>query len=156
MITFTPMSDAEYPAFLAYFIPDYAQEIAENYRLTDDAALRHATAEVNASLHAGVNTPGQTLLTIVHAPDGAVGYLWYKADPLLKSVYVNDLSIFPHLRNQGLGRLALAELEHKLRDEGYQQIKLRVAAENKTAQHVYAASGFNVTGINMNKLLSPD
>mgnify|MGYP000846921011 FL=1 len=154
MITFTPMSDTDYPDYLAYFIPDYAKEIVENYRLTEEAALQHAATEIGASLPEGVNTPGQTLLTVVRDSADAVGYLWYKADPLLKSVYVNDFYIFPQYRNQGLGRLALAQLEHNLRDQGYQQIKLRVAAGNKTAQHVYAASGFNVTGINMNKLLS--
>lgn len=34
MITFRPMLPAEFPAYLDYFIADYADEIAENYAMS--------------------------------------------------------------------------------------------------------------------------
>ena len=34
MMMFRPMREEEYPAYLEYFITDYAREIAANYRLS--------------------------------------------------------------------------------------------------------------------------
>lgn len=39
MIVLRPMRDTEYPAYLDYFIPDYAAEISANYALSPAAAL---------------------------------------------------------------------------------------------------------------------
>ncbi|WP_409526801.1 GNAT family N-acetyltransferase [Rhizobium sp. P40RR-XXII] len=48
---------------------------------------------------------------------------------------------------------ALDVLENELKRNGFQQIKLRVADDNKRARHVYEVMGFRVTGINMSKPL---
>lgn len=49
--------------------------------------------------------------------------------------------------------MPLRMLETTLQQEGFTQINLRVAGDNEQARHVYAASGFRVTGVNMNKRL---
>jgi ribosomal protein S18 acetylase RimI-like enzyme len=82
-----------------------------------------------------------------------IGYLWYKPDTELKSVYINDFYLFPNFRGMGLGSEAMKSLEVHLVKDGYTQIKLRVAADNQKARQVYDSNGFRVTGINMNKLL---
>nr|WP_318381986.1 GNAT family N-acetyltransferase [uncultured Enterobacter sp.] len=156
MLTFRKMYVSEFAQYLDYFIPDYAAEIKANYRLSEDLALQQARTEIASSLPDGVNTQGHVLLCIQSERDGeltTVGYLWYKPAPLLKSAWINDFVIFPRFQNRGYGRKALALLESTLEDEGYQQIKLRVAGENQAAQHLYTSCGFDVTGINMNKVL---
>ena len=42
MIMFRPMCEDEYSAYLEYFIPDYAREIASNYRFSGDDSLAKA------------------------------------------------------------------------------------------------------------------
>ncbi|CAI9403785.1 putative N-acetyltransferase YycN [Pleomorphomonas sp. T1.2MG-36] len=156
MIALRPMRDDEFPAYLDYFIPDYAAEIAANYRLSDAAALTQAKGEIEAGLPDGVATAGQVLLSIVDlsGPDETlVGYLWYKPDMALRSVFIADFHILAAHQGQGLGKRAMALLESDLRAGGFTQIKLRVAGDNDRARHVYEVSGFRVTGINMSKTL---
>ena len=156
MIALPPMRDDEFPAYLDYFIPDYAAEIAANYRLSDSAALAQAKGEIEAGLPDGAKTAGQVLLSIVDRAgpeETLVGYLWYKPDTVLRSAFIADFHILAAHQGQGLGKRAMALLESDLRAGGFTQIKLRVAGDNDRARHVYEVSGFRVTGINMSKTL---
>lgn len=150
------MRESEFPAYLAYFIPDYAAEIAANYGLSEAAARTQAEGEIAAGLPDGVNTAGQVLLCIVDPPDAVeklVGYLWYKPDAAMHTAFITDFHIFSTHQGQGLGKEAMAMLESDLRGKGFTQIKLRVAGDNARARHVYEVSGFHVTGINMSKVI---
>lgn len=156
MISFRPVLQHEFAAFVAYFVADYAREITLNYRLSETDALTQAQREIECSFPQQEKTSGQVLLCIIHHDAGEeqpIGYLWYKSDAELKSAYINDFYLFPAFRGQGFGSKAMKCLEERLEADGYTQIKLRVAAENQQARHVYEANGFAVTGINMNKLL---
>jgi hypothetical protein len=64
MMMFRPMREEEYPAYLEYFIADYAREIAANYRLSAEDSLTKAKREIAEDLPEGVNTPGQVLLSL--------------------------------------------------------------------------------------------
>lgn len=154
MITFRPMREDEYPAYLAYFIPDYAQEIAANYQLSLDDASARAKQEIAEDLPEGVKTPGQVLLCLIACSEQTeqhVGYLWYKPDTAMRNVFIYDFHIFNDCQGQGLGKKTLSAFEQELRKQNFQQIRLRVAGDNTRAQHVYEKSGFGVTGINMSK-----
>ena len=156
MILLRPMRDSEYAAYLDYFIPDYAAEVASTYGLSADDALARVKREIAADLPDGVHTSGHRLLCLV-LPTGAaeevIGYLWYKPDAEKRSAFINDFEILPPHRGKGLGKQAMAILASALQDEGFEQIKLRVAEDNQRARHVYEATGFQVTGVNMSKSL---
>ena len=140
MIVLRPMRNEEYPAYLDYFIPDYAAEISANYALSPAAALAQAQREIDDS-------------------DGAekrVGYLWYKPDEEMRSAFICDFYIYPALQGQGLGKQAMAAFEHALKSQGISQVKLRVAGDNPRARHLYDAAGFRVTGVNMSKNIPTD
>ena len=118
MIVLRPMRDTEYPAYLDYFIPDYAAEISANYALSPAAALAQAQREIAADLPDGVNTRGQVLCCLFDDSDGAekrVGYLWYKPDEEMRSAFICDFYIYPAFQGQGLGRQAMAAFEHALK-----------------------------------------
>lgn len=156
MIVFKPMTAADFSAFLNYLIPDYAEEISSSYRLPKADALLQAQAQIDASLPEGVETRGQVLLAIYYqdaAQAHHAGYFWYKPDEASQSVFIYDFYIFPAWRNKGLGSASMNALEKVLRQQGFTQIKLRVAAGNERARHVYEANGFRVNGFNMNKLI---
>ncbi|WFR94761.1 GNAT family N-acetyltransferase [Rhizobium tumorigenes] len=158
MITFRPMLPEEFPAYLDYFIADYADEIAENYAMSSAAARIRAEREVAAELPAGPRTAGQELLCIFSEQNPAqpIGYLWYRSDSDRHSAFVCDFCILPEYRGQGRGHSSLAALEAMMRQQGYTEIKLRVAADNARAQHLYAVGGFRVTGVNMSKRIDAE
>ena len=156
MIKFRPMHEDEYPGYLEYFIPDYAREIASNYRLSADDSLVRAKQEIAEDLPEGVNTPGQVLLCLITQLDNTimhVGYLWYKPDTAMRTVFIYDFHIFNSCQGQGLGKQALRVFEQEMRDKDFEQIRLRVAGDNERARHVYEAIGFGVTGLNMSKTI---
>jgi len=159
MILFRPMCEDEYPAYLDYFIPDYAAEISANYGLSLSAALAQAQREIAEDLPDGVNTGGQVLLCLLNHVEGVetrIGYLWYKPDVKMRSAFICDFYISPVFQGQGLGKQAMTAFERELASKGFMQIKLRVAGDNQRARHVYEATGFRVTGVNMSKNIPLD
>lgn len=157
MMILRPMRDDEYSAYLEYFIEDYAQEITSNYRLSLDDSLARAKQEVAEDLPEGVNTPGQVLLCLIVCSEQTeqhVGYLWYKPDTAMRTVFIYDFHILSHCQGQGLGKKALHAFEQELQKQNFEQIRLRVAGDNTRARHVYETSGFGVTGINMSKTIT--
>ncbi|WP_198138792.1 GNAT family N-acetyltransferase [Erwinia typographi] len=156
MIDFKAMTADQFSAFVQYLIPDYAEEISSSYRLPPDEALAQAQREIEASFPAGEKTAGQVLLSIFHCDSEQqhhAGYLWYRPDSLSKSAFIYDFTIFPQYQGKGLGSESMKALEKILREQGVTQIKLRVAAGNDRAKHVYESNGYRVNGFNMNKLL---
>jgi len=150
------MSEDEYLAYLDYFIPDYAAEIGSNYGLTQQDALARAKQEISESLPDGVNTQGQALLCLMVQSGKSnkhVGYLWYKPDTMMRTVFIYDFHIFNTCQGQGLGKEALRAFEHYVHEKGCEQIRLRVAGDNARARHLYESSGFGVTGVNMSKTI---
>jgi len=156
MIHFSTMSEREYAAYLDYFLNDYAQEIASNYDRSPHDARRQAETEIAQNLPDGPQTKGQILLTILdNAPQpDLIGYVWYRPDDKIRSVFIYDFYILPDHRGKGQGKAALQALETELAHQGYGEIRLRVAADNPRAQHVYQTGGFRVTGINMAKRIN--
>lgn len=157
MIQFRPMREDEYPDYLAYFIPDYAREIAANYWLSAEGSLARAKQEIAEDLPDGVNTPGQVLLCLITQRDNTAqhaGYLWYKPNPATRTVFIYDFHILTAWQGRGLGKQALHAFEQAMRRENIEQIRLRVAGDNARARHVYEATGFGVTGINMSKTIT--
>ena len=154
MIHLRQMQASEFPGFIAYFVPDYAAEISSNYDEDIAIARERAEREVKAELGLGVDTPGQVLLCIVRdddESDSPDGYLWCKPEEAGQSVFISDFCILPSHRGNGYAKSALVALEAKFSETGHSEARLRVAADNETAQHLYLAAGFRVTGMNMRK-----
>lgn len=154
MISFQLMSNENFTQYLEYFISDYAKEISVNYGLSMAQSLNQAKQEIARDLPAGVETANQVLLCILNKSfsEEIIGYIWYSVDD--KTIYINDFCILPPHRRKGQSRKALSTLESLLNAEGYHEIRLRVAANNALAQHIYVTGGFRVTGINMAKRLN--
>jgi ribosomal protein S18 acetylase RimI-like enzyme len=149
------MQSREFEGYMACLIPDYAAEIAANYDLPLDRARARAERETADELPQGPDTEGHDLLVITGATGtDPIGYVWYSAKPAAKSAFIYDFQILPAHQGMGHGTRALRALEHLLIAGGISEIRLRVAADNARAQHVYAAGGFRVSGINMSKQLA--
>jgi len=159
MLAFRPMRSDEFPVWLDYFLPDYATEIAANYKLSAAAPLEQAKREIAIDLPDGPQTEGQELLCILDREandERLIGYLWYRPIHDTRSVFINDFHILNAEQGKGLGKQALALFEGKMAEAGFVHIRLRVAADNGRALHVYKDGGFGVTGINMSKRIGDD
>ena len=142
------MQADEFDGYLEYFIPDYAIEISANYGLSPDEARAKAAQEITEDLPLGVDTQGHELLCIVLDGD-VIGYLWYKPDQPARSAFIYDFCILLPHQGKGYGKQALSIFEAMLVEGGFEQIGLRVAADNERAQRLYLQGGFRATGVNM-------
>lgn len=164
------MHEDEFEGYKDYFIGDYAQEIMDNYGHSNLVALQMARDAIKASFPNGLMAENTDLLSIElrdsasqkneltnNSADECVqlaGYLWRIKNESDNSCFISDFYILPEMRSKGLGKLAIGALEKALKEEGIHQIKLRVAYQNVRATQLYKAMGFNITGINMSKLLT--
>jgi ribosomal protein S18 acetylase RimI-like enzyme len=58
--------------------------------------------------------------------------------------WINFLAVDASRRRQGLGRLLMAEAEHKLRERGCPKINLQVRTSNRSAIEFYRRIGYAV------------
>lgn len=154
-IYFRPMKPEEFPSYREYFIVDYANEISANYGYTPEKSQAVAEKELLEDLPQTVSTPDNVLLCIERQAGETIGYLWYKLLDEGETVFILDFVLFESFRGLGNGKAALIALENQLVQSGVQQIKLRVAFDNRRALGLYEKSGFNITGHNMIKILVP-
>ena len=154
-IALRPMRADEFDGYLDYFIPDYAAEISSNYDLPLDEAQARASREINDDLAQGVDTSGHELLCIVEESD-VLGYIWYKPDQQARSVFVYDFCILTPHQGKGYGKRALTAFKALMSSAGFEQIGLRVAANDKRAQNLYLKGGFVATGVNMIRRIGQD
>lgn len=148
------MQAGEFPAYRDYFIADYAAEIAANYGHTLAKSHAIAARELADDLPQTVATPDNYLLCIEQDGAELVGYLWYKLLDSGGTAFILDFFVSENFRGQGNGKAALIALEKELAHADVEQIKLRVAFENKRALNLYERLGFNITGFNMAKSIS--
>ena len=153
MISLRTMKAEEFPNYRDYFIVDYANEIAANYGYTLEKSRAIALRELMDDLPQNVSTPDHFLLCIEKKGADTVGYLWYKLLDNGETVFILDFVMFDEFRGLGYGKAAMIVLEEQLLQSGVEQIKLRVAFDNKRAFRLYEKLGFNITGYNMVKLL---
>ncbi len=152
MITLRPLQSHEFPAFAAYFVPDYAAEIVANFGIPLADALVQAQRDLAQDLPQGADTPGEVLMCITLA-DQVIGYLFYATDSATASAFIKDFHVLPPHQSKGHGTAAIAALTALLKPQGITQLRLRVAAKNAAAHRLYTKLGFFPTGINMAKTL---
>lgn len=158
LVRLLPMSEQHYPIYCAYFIEDYAQDLASNHGHDLPTARHKAEQTLHQSLPQGVATPGHSLLCILPAEESGaeeapLGYLWHALHIDRGETFICDFYMDPVHRGRGYGKAAMATLEAELKAMGVDQIKLRVAQDNPRALALYQELGFVITGYNMAKHL---
>ena len=158
LVRLLPMSEQHYPIYCAYFIEDYAQDLASNHGHDLPTARHKAEQTLCDSLPQGVATPGHSLLCILPAEESGageepLGYLWHALQADRGETFICDFYMAPTHRGRGYGKAAMAVLEAELKAMGVDRIKLRVAQDNPRALALYQELGFVITGYNMAKTL---
>lgn len=152
-----PMPPEAFGPVMQTAIASYAQENVQAGRWPAEGALERAHADFLALLPQGLATPDHHLFQVLAAPAGpVVGHLWLALERRhgVCSAFVYDVEIAPEHRRQGHARRAFEAAEALAAELGATSIGLHVFAHNPGAQALYQSLGYQVTGINMKKVLA--
>ena len=150
-----PITDEEFPAFVAESKAGYAHDIEVHGGQTRDAAQEKAEADFPAVLPLGLATPGHYIF-VVEAGGESVGRLWLAERQLggRRVLYVYDVSIDPGQQGRGYGRAAMRLAEDEARGLGIDRIELNVFGGNDVARGLYRSLGYVETSAQMGKDLA--
>ena len=152
----SPMTLAEYNAWLAESVPDYARDKVAAGEWDAADALALSRAEVEGLLPHGLATANHHLWSIRERIDGAsIGTLWVAQQLHGKHrvAYVFDFRIAEAHRRQGHARRALLALEDEARAMDVEGLSLHVFGHNAAARALYESLGSAATSITMAKPL---
>jgi len=153
VVTFRPMTEAEYEALLASMLEGYAREIAVLMDMSIEEARAAGAKQTADLLKDGLATEGHYLWKIIADQDGAVGDLWVFVDPGKRRAFIYFIGTDEQHRGKGYARAAMLALEAAVRPKGADHIDLNVFGDNTTAIHLYEGLGYRPTAINMRKAL---
>jgi RimJ/RimL family protein N-acetyltransferase len=151
MVRLVPMTETDYRRFLRWSIEDYAQQQVRAGAWKPETAVSLAEQMVHGLLPEGLDSPDQTLCSILDAASGEpVGYLWYglRSGAGEQFVALYEFLIFEAHRRRGYGTAALKVLEDRARELGVDRILLHVFGHNEAARALYQKLGYverNVT-----------
>ena len=157
MTLLTPMTPAEYVAWLAQSIPDYARDKVASGQWTEAESLARARSETEGLLPHGLATAGHHLWTIREHADGAsIGTLWLAEQQrgAQRIAYVFDFRIAAAHRRQGHASRAFIAMEDKVRALKLEGVSLHVFGHNAAARALYERLGYATTSVMMFKPLA--
>jgi ribosomal protein S18 acetylase RimI-like enzyme len=151
------MTEAEFAAYLAHAVHDYADDHVRAGDVLPEEALPRAQKDYEELLPEGLRSKNQFLFTLTHDEFGAIGMVWFELRErrAAKSAYLYDINIRRDLRGRGYGRKAIELLEARLRELGVRTIGLNVFGFNHAARALYEKMGYQITGMGMIKQLAP-
>lgn len=159
MTTLVPMRAEHFDRFRAEAVAAYADDNVRALRWLPEGSVALADREFDRLLPQGVATPGHHLCEILDAPgETTIGYLWFAVvdAPSGRTVYLYNIRVLPEFRGQGHAKAAMEQLEVQAAALGAAAIALHVFALNATAQALYRAVGYGITGFNLIKRLDRD
>lgn len=151
------MTEAGFSVYKPLLIESYAQDIADNYRISLDKVRASSASQIDEMLKDGLATPNQSLYEIKLGEDvteDRIGYLWVDVDEIKQRCFVCDIYLLEAFRGRGWGRKTLEWLEVQMIEKNIQRISLHVFGNNIVAHALYEKLGFEVTGLNMQKWLA--
>ena len=151
------MREEAFEEFLALSAKGYADDNIRSGRWPGAGSLERAAAELAESLPNGIHTPDNYIFEIAASQEGAsVGYIWFAVRDQYgqRSAFIYDVEIKPEFRRQGYATAAFEAVEKHVAALGIQTVGLHVFAFNEGALALYKKLGFQVTGVNMQKILA--
>jgi GNAT superfamily N-acetyltransferase len=105
-------------------------------------------AELAAAIEPVFTDPNAEILIAERGTD-AIGYAhvryYYSVWMAGPECFLEDLFVFEHLRDKGIGRRMLAEVFDRARARGCRRVRLDTNEENERGRHLYEAVGFSCT-----------
>ena len=155
MIQLTPMTEAEFQAYLEPAIEEYGQEhIKSGHWRAEDAAEKSA-AEFQGLLPEGLATPDQHLFSLKDEGGTTVGMLWFAMTERggKRAAFIYDVRVYDQFQRRGYATQAFQALEALARDMSLAAISLHVFGHNTAARALYEKLGFVAKNIIMDKTI---
>lgn len=154
VVTLQPMTEAEYDAYAAVALEDYAADRAQADDTTLEEERTVASAQIAGLLPQGFHTPDHHFWRVV-ADDGApVGSLWAHVEADKRRAFIYDIVIVEAQRGKGYGEATMRALEEELRPAGVTHIGLSVFGHNHVARALYDKLGYRAAATYMLKRIS--
>ena len=150
------MTPAEFEAFRARAILDYAAENERAGNWTAEESEARSTEQTDALLPQGLDTPGVLLLTGETEDRVLVGHLWValdRAPGFGRGAWLYNIWVAPERRGKGYGRALLGAAERETRRHGVGSLGLNVFGSNTKARSLYESAGYEVVSLRMRKTL---
>ena len=156
MVKLVPTEQADFSAYLERGIAEYAEDKVKSGNWTVEEALERSRKEFEKYLPDGLQSKNEYIFSIVDgAGDQKLGMLWVevKMDSTSHDAFIFDFRVEEQFRGKGYGKQALAALDDKLISMNVDSVGLHVFGHNIVAQELYKKSGYEITNINMRKVL---
>ncbi len=151
MVKLEPIQQKDFEIFLERGIREYAEDHVRNGNWTAEEVLERSKKEFEQLLPDGINSQHQYLYSIIDEDDSKKGVLWVQIKD--QKAFIYDFIIDESFRGKGYGKQALAALDERLISMNVDSVGLHVFGHNIVAQEVYKKSGYEITNINMRKVL---
>ena len=152
MVTLVEIQQEDFESFLERGIREYAEDHLRNGNWSAEGALERARKEFESLLPDGINSKHQYIWSIIDEDYNKLGVLWVQAKD--GKAFVYNFIIDEEFRGKGFGKRALIAMDKKLKEMDVESIALHVFGDNITAQELYKKMGYQITGIQMKKVLA--
>lgn len=142
-VTERPMTEAEFPEWLAAEKATYMAGIIRAGALTPEEAERKSDRDFAKLIPEGLTTPGNTLL-VLEAAGERIGTGWLRHGHLPGVTYGYSLHVGEPHRGRGYGRAAMAVGERATLAAGDSALMFSVWGGNEVAMSLYTSAGYQV------------
>lgn len=136
-------------------ITGYAEEIAKAGHSSAEEAKIKAQESFAQLLPDGQQTKDHYIYSIYSKDlNTNIGLIWFHMKPGANRIaFIYDFEIKEEFRGKGFSKTSLQITEARMKELGALSSALHVFAHNKIAVHLYQATGYQVTNLNMKKSL---
>ncbi|GAA5704482.1 GNAT family N-acetyltransferase [Streptomyces avermitilis] len=142
-VTARPMTQAEYPEWLASEKVAYVDDIVRAGALSPEQAVRKSDRDFAKLIPEGLATPDNTFL-VLEAAGEQIGTGWLRHGYLPGVTYGYSLYIQEEHRGKGYGRAAMAAGEQATLTAGDSALMFTVWGGNDVAMNLYTSAGYQV------------
>ncbi|MFE2381266.1 GNAT family N-acetyltransferase [Streptomyces misionensis] len=142
-VTARPMTEAEYPGWLAAERASYIDGIVRSGSMSREEATRKSDDDFGKLLPEGLATPDNTLL-VLEAAGEPIGTGWLRHRHLPGVTYGYSLHVDEAHRGKGYGRAAMAAGERTTLAAGDSALMFTVWGGNEVAMNLYTSAGYRV------------
>ena len=152
------MSKLEFEISLAQFRDRITKDAMKACGITEEKAKKIVESDLSRIGQDGFETKNNSWYSILNDNGKNIGSLWlfFRGEGDQQTPYLTDLILAPDFRGKGLGKQVLSLLESELKSQGIKNnIAVHIIGDfNISAIKLFKSSGYFVTGIKMERLIS--